>query len=142
MATTWVFRRVVNLELGKLSGVKSNDYHIFMERLLPVMFCKYLNGDVWKVLAELSHFYRQLCAKQIKKEMMEKFEKEILVLICKMEKIFPPGWFNPMQHLLVHLTYEAKLGDPQQYRWMYHIERVLKNLRVIIHNKARVEVAS
>jgi hypothetical protein len=31
-----------------------------------------------------------------------------------------------MQHLLVHLSYEAKIGVPQQYMWMYHIERALK----------------
>jgi hypothetical protein len=98
----------VNLESGKLSGVKSHDYHIFMERLLPVIFCGYMDDDVWMALDELSHFYRQLCAKEIKKEMMEKLEEEIPVLVCKLEKIFPPGWFNPMQHLLVHLQYEAK----------------------------------
>jgi hypothetical protein len=61
------------------------------------------------------------------------------VLICKLEKIFPPEWFNPMQHLLIHLPYKAKLGSPQQYRWMYHIERSLKNLRAMVHNKVRVE---
>jgi hypothetical protein len=38
---TMGFKRAVNLESGKLSGVKSHDYHIFMERFLPVMFCKY-----------------------------------------------------------------------------------------------------
>jgi hypothetical protein len=27
----------------------------------------------------------------------------------------------------------------QQYRWMYHIERALKNLRAMVRNKARVE---
>jgi hypothetical protein len=107
------FRRAMNLESGKLSGVKSHDYHIFIEILLPLIFRGYLNDDVWKVLAELSHFYRQLCAKEIKKEMMEKLEKEISMLICKLEKIFPLGWFNAMQHLLVHLPYEAKLGGPQ-----------------------------
>jgi hypothetical protein len=79
----------VNLDSGKLSGVKNHDYHIFMERLIPVIFCGYLDDDVWKALAEISHFYRQLCAKEIKKEMMQKLEKEILVLICKLEKIFP-----------------------------------------------------
>jgi hypothetical protein len=36
------FRRAVNLDSGKLSRVKSHDYHIFMERILPVMFCGYL----------------------------------------------------------------------------------------------------
>jgi hypothetical protein len=71
--------------------------------------------------------------------MMEKLEKEIPVVICKLEKIFPPGWFNPMQHLLVHLPYEAKLGGPQQYRWMYHIGMALKNLRAMVRNNARVE---
>jgi hypothetical protein len=61
------------------------------------------------------------------------------VLICKLEKIFPPRWFNPMQHLLVHLPYKAKIGGLQQYRCMYHIERALKNLRAMICNKARVK---
>jgi hypothetical protein len=133
------FRRAVNLDTGKLSGVKSHDYHIVMERLLPVMFHGYLDDDVWTTLAELSHFYRQICAKEIKKDMMEKLEEEILVLLCKLEKILPPGWFNPMQHLLVHLPYEAKIGGPQQYRWMYHIKRALKKLRAMVHNKAKVE---
>jgi hypothetical protein len=54
------------------------------------MFHRYLNDNVWTTLAELSHFYRQLCAKEIKKDMMEKLEDEILVLLCKLEKIFPP----------------------------------------------------
>jgi hypothetical protein len=110
------FRRAVNLDSGKLSGMKSHDYHIFMERLIPLIFFGYLNDDVWKALVELNHFYRQLCAKEIKKEMMEKLEKEILMLICKLEKLFPLGWFNLMQYLLVHLPYEAKVGGPQQYR--------------------------
>jgi hypothetical protein len=57
-----------------------------MERLLPVMFHRYLNDDVWMTLAELSHFYRQFCAKEIKKEMIEMLEKEIPVLLCKLEK--------------------------------------------------------
>jgi hypothetical protein len=133
------FWRVVNLDTGKLSGVKSHDYHIFMERLLPVMFHGYLDNDVWMALAELSHFYRQLCAKEIKKDMMEKLEDEIPMLLYKLKKIFPPGWFNSMQHLLVYLPYEAKIGGPQQYRWMYHIERALNKLRAIICNKAKIE---
>jgi hypothetical protein len=32
------FRRSVNLKMGMFSGLKSHDYHIIMERLLPVMF--------------------------------------------------------------------------------------------------------
>jgi hypothetical protein len=133
------FRRAINLGTEKLSGVKSHDYHIFMEKLIHVMFRGYLDDDVWMTLAELSHFYRELCTKEIKKDMIEKLEDKIPVLLCKLEKIFPLGWFNPMQHLLVHLPYEAKIGGPQQYRWMYHIERALKKLRAMVRNKAKVE---
>jgi hypothetical protein len=70
--------------------------------------------------------------------MMEKLE-EIPVLLCKMGKKFPPGFFNPMQHLLIHLLYEAKVGGPVQYRWMYHIERSLRYLKPMVGNRARVE---
>jgi hypothetical protein len=61
------------------------------------------------------------------------------VLLCKLEKIFPPRWFNPMQHLLIHLPYEAKVGGLVQYRWMYPFERALKRLRHMVGNKERVE---
>ncbi len=62
--------------------------------------------------------------------MMQKLEKEITVLVCKMEKIFLPGWFNAMQHLLVHLPWEGRVGGPVQFMWMYSQKRELKNLDI------------
>jgi hypothetical protein len=121
-------KRSVNLKTEKLIGLKSHDFHILMERIILVMFRGYMANAMWQAIAELSYFYRQICAKEISKNMMEKLEKEIPVLLCKLEKIFPPGFFNPMEHLLIHIPYEAKVGGPIQYRWMYHIERALKNL--------------
>jgi hypothetical protein len=60
-------------------------------------------------------------------------------VVMQARKIFPPRFFNPMEHLLIHIPYEAKVGGPVQYRWMYHTERALKNLRGMVQNKARVE---
>jgi hypothetical protein len=71
---------------------------------MSVMFCGYFKADLWKMFAELGYFYRQICDKQVSKVMMQRLEKEIVVLVCKMEIIFPPRWFIVMQHLLVHLT--------------------------------------
>ncbi|KAK1698701.1 hypothetical protein QYE76_015398, partial [Lolium multiflorum] len=48
----------VNLTTGKVNGLKSHDYHIWIERLMPVMVRGYLPEHVWRVLAELSHFFR------------------------------------------------------------------------------------
>jgi hypothetical protein len=55
-------RRSMNMMTWKLIGLRSHDYQI-MERLMLVMFQDYFNDVVWMVLAELSYFYRQLCAK-------------------------------------------------------------------------------
>jgi hypothetical protein len=132
-------RRFVNMTTGKLIWLKCYDYHIIIERLLSIMFRGYFDDVVWMVIAELSYFYRQLCAKEIAIEMMQKLEKEIPVLLCKMEKKFPPRFFNPMQHLLIHLKYEVKVGGPVQYRWMYHIERALRYVKPMVGNRVRVE---
>jgi hypothetical protein len=39
-----------------------------------------------------------------------KLGKNVTCVTCKLEKIFPPGFFNPMQHLILHLPYEARMG--------------------------------
>jgi hypothetical protein len=79
-------KRVVNDSTGKLNGMKSQDYHIIIERLMPVMFCGYFDVDLLKIFVELSYFYRQICAKQVTKVMIQKLEKEITVIVCKMKK--------------------------------------------------------
>ncbi|XP_040380983.1 uncharacterized protein LOC102709376 isoform X2 [Oryza brachyantha] len=132
-------RRGVNLSQRKIFGLKNHDYHIFMERLLPVAFRGFLPEETWVCLAELSFFYRQLCAKELRKDTICNLEEQIVVLLCKMEKIFPPGFFNPMQHLIIHLPREARLGGPVQARWNYPYERKIQRLRKKVRNKARVE---
>jgi hypothetical protein len=77
---------VVNISTGKLNGLKSHDYHVIIERLMLVMFCGYFDADLLKIFTELSYFYRQIYDKQFSKAMMQKLEKEITVLVCKMEK--------------------------------------------------------
>jgi hypothetical protein len=82
------FRRSMNLKTMKMNGLKSHDFHIIMERFMHVMFCGYISDAVWKTLAVVSYFYRQLCAKEIRRDVMEQLEKEAPVLLCKLEKYF------------------------------------------------------
>jgi len=92
--------------------MKSHDYFIWIERLLPAMVRGYVPEHVWLVLAELSYSFHQLCAKELTQTVIEDLERMAPVLLCKLEKIFPPGFFNPMQHLILHLPYEARMGGP------------------------------
>jgi hypothetical protein len=107
-------RRGVNLNTLRVLGMKSHDYHVWIERLLPVMVRGYVPDHIWVVLAELSYFFRQLCAKEVSWSMLLALEAAAPVLVCKLEKIFPPGFFLPMQHLIMHLPYEARMGGPSR----------------------------
>jgi hypothetical protein len=65
---------------------------------------------VWQVLAELSYFFRQLCAKELSHAVIDKLEQIAPVLLCKLEKIFLPDFFNPMEHMILYLPRETRLG--------------------------------
>ena len=97
----------VNLTTMRINGLKSHDYHIWIERLLSVMVRDYFPDNVWRVLVELINFFRILCAKELSRTVVAEMEQLAPVILCKLEKIFPPGFFNPMQHMILHLPYEA-----------------------------------
>ncbi|WMV28792.1 hypothetical protein MTR67_022177 [Solanum verrucosum] len=123
----------------KLYGMKSHDCHVFMQRLLPIAFRELLPSNVWQALTELSLFFKDLTSTTLRVDDMERLEADIPQILCKLEHIFPPGFFDSMEHLPVHLPYEAKIAGPVQYRWMYPFERYLGTLKRMIGNKASVE---
>ncbi|GJY60354.1 uncharacterized protein Tco_0461011 [Tanacetum coccineum] len=108
--------RCVDMQKYKMFGMKSHDCHMFMQRLIPMDFRELLPTAVWKVLTELSLFFRDLTYTMLKEEDMIRLHEDIHVILCKLERIFPPGFFDYMEHLLVHLPYEARVGGPIQYR--------------------------
>src|SRR5664279_4354477 len=108
-------RMGVKLAAMKIIGLKSHDYHIWLERLLPVMVRGYIPEGHWRVLAELSYFFRVLSAKEVSPTVIKEMALELL---CKLERIFPPGFFVPMVHMILHLPTGARIGGPVQNRWM------------------------
>ena len=114
--------RCVDMNEGKLFGMKSHDCHVFMECLLPTAFIA-LPEPIWNPLTELSIFFKDLCSTVLWEEDLVQMEHNIPIILCKLERIFPPSFFDSMEHLPVHLPYEARVGGPVQYRWMYHFER-------------------
>ncbi|CAH9117021.1 unnamed protein product [Cuscuta epithymum] len=115
--------RCVDMKKHKLFGMKSHDCHVFMQRLMPIAFREMLPVKVWEALTELSLFFKNLSATTIKVDDMARLEAEIPIILCKLESLLVPGFFNSMEHLPVHLPYEAKISGPAQYRWMYRFER-------------------
>ncbi|GLU03665.1 hypothetical protein SLE2022_208530 [Rubroshorea leprosula] len=44
-----------------------------------------------------------------------------------------------MEHLAIYLPYEAMVGGPVQFRWMYPFERRMHGLKGSVKNKAHPE---
>ena len=114
--------RCVDVNKGRVLGMKSHDYHVFMECLLPIAFSS-LPTHVLNPIIEVSHFFKDLCSTTLKQDDLTRMEQNIPIILCKLERIFPPTFFDSMEHLPVHLAYEAKHGGPVHYRWMYPFER-------------------
>ncbi|XP_012828525.1 PREDICTED: uncharacterized protein LOC105949753 [Erythranthe guttata] len=131
--------RCVNIKDGKITGLKSHDCHVLLQRLLPVGLRGYLHKDVLDVITELASFFRQLCSRKLNIAVLDDLENKIPVILSKLEMIFPPAFFDVMIHLAVHLAQEAKMGGPVHYRWMYPIERYLSSLKGMVRNRARPE---
>jgi hypothetical protein len=130
--------RCADVNMGRLHEMKSHDNHIFMENFIPIAFSS-LPKHVLNPLIEISQFFKNLCASNLRVDELKKMEKNIPIIICQLEQIFPPGFFDSMEHLPVHLPYEAILGGPVQYRWMYPFERFMGDSKRAVKNLAKVE---
>jgi hypothetical protein len=122
-----------------LQGLKTDDCHILLQRILPVAFRGIMHKDIYEAIAELGIIFQQLCAKTMKLDVLHRLKYEIPIVLCKLEKIFPPALFDVMVHLAVHLPDEAILRGPVQYGWMYPVERRLYTLKHSVRNMARPE---
>ena len=95
--------------------------------LCNYLTCTYILG--------IGAFFRDLCSRTLQISRVQILKQNIVLIICNLEKIFPPSFFDVMEHLPIHLPYEAELGGPVQYRWMYPFERFFKKLKGKAKNK-------
>ena len=92
--------RCVDMNKLKLFGMKSHDFHVFMQRLIPIAFRELLLENVWSSLTELSNFFKDLTSTVITEEDMRRLEDEIPFIICRLELILPPSFFDCMEQVL------------------------------------------
>ncbi|XP_057809998.1 uncharacterized protein LOC131024507 [Salvia miltiorrhiza] len=131
--------KCVDMSKLKMFGMNDHKCHVFLQRILPIAFRELLPQNVWKSITELSLFFKDLTSRNIKTEDMCRLHENIAIILCKLERIFPPSFFNCMEHLPVHLADEARIAGPVQYRWLYPFERYLRKLKIDGRDKARIE---
>ncbi|GKD44575.1 hypothetical protein Tco_1269220 [Tanacetum coccineum] len=133
------FKHKVTNNDTNIMGLKSPDCHIMMQRLLPYGLQQYLPLDVAKPLIELCLFFKQICSQTLMVDDMLKAQSKVIDILCNLELIYPPAFFDIMIHLVIHLPLEAIFGRPIRSRWMYPFERYMKKLKNYVRNKAKPE---
>jgi len=89
----------------------------------------YIDNLICLCMAGIRAFFRDLCTRTLTPDGIQQLHDNIPVLICNLEKIFPPAFFDVMKHLPIHLPHEPSLGGIVQFRWIYPFERSMKALK-------------
>lgn len=124
---------------GDLKGLKSHDYHVLMQQLLPLCLRTLLDRDTRVAIMRLSRVFVRLCAKSVDPSSMEQLLEYTAETLCMLEMVFPPSFFDVMSHLPIHLVQQLDICGPVHTRWMYPIERYLKRLKGYVRQRAKPE---
>ena len=124
---------------GKLSGLKSHDYHVLLQDILPLCLRNVGDPATTTAIVRLSRIFRKICCKSVDVETREALFLECAETLCLLEKEFPPSFFDIMVHLTIHLVEELFICGPVHVRWMYPYERYFKTLKGFVRNLAKPE---
>ncbi|XP_050386122.1 uncharacterized protein LOC126802526 [Argentina anserina] len=133
--------RRVNLRDRSIRSLKSHDNHIMLQQLIPLFIRSSLPANVVQPLIDVGNFFKQLCSLENSAADLQALRDRIVLTLCELEKIFPPSFFDIMEHLPVHLVDEALVAGAVIFRWMYHIERYLLTLKEYVRNRAYPEAS-
>jgi hypothetical protein len=111
--------------------MKTHSCHVLLQRIIPAGLRGLVHHDVYEAVAQLR--------RNLRTAVVQRLKNDIPLILRKLEKIFPPTFFDVMVHLAIHLPDEALLRGPVQYGWMYQIEWRLGTLKNLVRNRARSE---
>ncbi|KAL0362343.1 UNVERIFIED_CONTAM: hypothetical protein Scaly_1189500 [Sesamum calycinum] len=104
----------VNMMELRMHGMKSYNCHV-LQKLIPIAFRKMLPEHVWSALTKVSLLLQTICSTTLDVHKLHELENSVAIILGNLEKIFSSVFFNSIEHLIVHLPYEAHIGGPVQY---------------------------
>jgi hypothetical protein len=114
-------------EIGKkkFGGLKSHDYHVLMQELLPLALWNVLAPGPRLAVMRMCKLFRRLCTKVYNPANFSSLEADVAESMALLEMEFPPSFFDIMMHLSYHLVHELDICGPVTTRWMYPVERYM-----------------
>jgi len=137
--TNYISALYKKISKGKLSGLKSRDFHVLLQQILPLCFRKISNRSLAGVVVRLSRVFQKLCGKTVNCDESLQLKVDTAKTMCMLEREMPPAFFDIMSHMPNHLVEELFVCGPVHTRWMYLYERYFKALKKYVRNLAKPE---
>jgi hypothetical protein len=125
----------------KYGALKSHDYHVLIQNLLPLAIRGLLQPTVRAAVIRMCKVYRTICSKVYDPSQFQSLLNDVAESMALLEMEFPPSFFNVMTHLPYHIVEELDMCGPVTTRWMYPVERHMKTLKNYVRNTARPEAS-
>ncbi|KAL0331757.1 UNVERIFIED_CONTAM: hypothetical protein Sangu_1721200 [Sesamum angustifolium] len=78
----------------RMHGIKSHDCHVFMQKLIQIVFREMLPEHVWSALTEASLLLQSICSTTVDVHKFHELENSVAIIMCNVEKIFPPAFID------------------------------------------------
>ncbi|XP_021990805.1 uncharacterized protein LOC110887533 [Helianthus annuus] len=132
-------KSLVSMKECKLLGMKSHDCHVLMTHMIPIAIRGLLPENIRHTITKLCLFFNMIHTKVIDPEVLDEWQKEIIITLCELEMHFPPSFFDIMVHLISHIVQEIKACGPVFLRYMYPFERYMGFLKGYVRNRNHPE---
>ena len=111
---------------NKLTGLKTHDWHKFLQYILPVAIKGCTTEEVCRTIYKLYRLVRWISQKEICKSSIQENKVNAIETVCMLEKFFPTSILTIQVHLLVHIVDEVAIAGVVHSRWMLFLERFMK----------------
>ena len=91
--TNYVGALHTKISKGKLSGLKSHDYYVMLQQILPLCLRRVSNKAFAGAIIRLSRVFQKLCSKTVNGEDEEDLTGDCAETMCLLEKEMPPSFF-------------------------------------------------
>ncbi|XP_071699112.1 uncharacterized protein [Rutidosis leptorrhynchoides] len=132
-------RKLVSMKDLKLLGMKSHDCHVLMTQMIPIAIRGILPNRIRHTITKLCLFFNMIHSKVIDPDVLDEYQRDIILTLCELEMYFPPSFFDVMVHLVSHIVGEIKACGPVFLRYMYPFKRYMGILKGYVRNLNRPE---
>jgi hypothetical protein len=124
---------------NELQHLKSHDYHILMEHVIPVVLQGLLAAGPRRAIFRLCRVFQRIGSPVLDPSTFSEFMNDGTETLCLLEKEFILTLFTISLHLVQHLLQKVTLCGVIHTRWMFPVERNFKVLKSFVKNLARPE---